>query len=137
MLARTTDEAGVNYFRWFPWCPAIRMYRVIKVLGILPELRTSELILSRAGTFYMSAKDINALTICPFHRSELGTEWRKSQNTCRIPGKIASHGKGKGVKGDRGVGRAITKVIFQRTSILVPLGSGMAFMNPIAKWIIM
>ena len=113
------------------------MYRVIKVLGILPELRTSELILARAGTFYMSAKDINALTICPFHRSELGTEWRKSQNTCRIPGKIASHSKGKGVKGDRGVGRAITKVIFQRTGILVPLGSGMAFMNPIAKWIIM
>ena len=26
----------------------------------------------RAGIFYMSAKDINALTICPFHRSELG-----------------------------------------------------------------
>ena len=33
----------------------------------------------------MSAKDINALTICPFHRSELGTGWRRSQNTCRIP----------------------------------------------------
>ena len=45
----------------------------------------SELILARAGIFYMSAKDINALTICPFHRSELGTGWRRSQNTCRIP----------------------------------------------------
>ena len=45
----------------------------------------------------MSAKDINALTICPFHRSELGTGWRRSQNTCRIPDEIASHGKGKGV----------------------------------------
>ena len=44
----------------------------------------SELILARAGIFYMSAKDINALTICPFHRSELGTGWRRSQNTCRI-----------------------------------------------------
>ena len=32
----------------------------------------SELNLARAGIFYMSAKDINALTICPFHRSELG-----------------------------------------------------------------
>ena len=32
----------------------------------------SELILARAGIFYMSAKDINALTIFPFHRSELG-----------------------------------------------------------------
>ena len=32
----------------------------------------SELNLARAGIFYMSAKDINAVTICPFHRSELG-----------------------------------------------------------------
>ena len=96
----------------------------------------SELNLARAGIFYMSAKDINALTICPFHRSELGTGWRRSQNTCRIPDEIASHGKGKGVKGDRGVSRAISKVIFQRTGILVPLGSGVAFMNPIAKKII-
>ena len=61
----------------------------------------SELILARAGIFYMSAKDINALTICPFHRSELGTGWRRSQNTCRIPDEIASHGEGKGVKGVR------------------------------------
>ena len=55
----------------------------------------SELILARAGIFYMSAKDINALTICPFHRSELGTGWRRSQNTCGIPDEIAFHGKGK------------------------------------------
>ena len=96
----------------------------------------SELILARAGIFYMSAKDINALTICPFHRSELGTGWRRSQNTCRIPDEIASHGKGKGVKGDRCASRAISKVIFQITGILVPLGSGVAFMNPIAKKII-
>ena len=32
-------ETGVNYLKWFPWCRAIRMYRVIKVLGVLPELR--------------------------------------------------------------------------------------------------
>ena len=37
VLARTTDETGVNHLRWFPWCRAIR---VIKVLGFLPELRT-------------------------------------------------------------------------------------------------
>ena len=96
----------------------------------------SELILARAGIFYMSAKDIKALTICPFHCSELGTGRRRSQNTCRIPDEIASHGKRKGVEGDRGVSRAISKVIFQRTGILVPLGSGVAFMNPIAKEII-
>ena len=54
-----------------------------------------------------------------------------------FPDEIASHGKGKGVKGDRGVSRAISKVIFQRTGILVPLGSGVAFMNPIAKKVIL
>ena len=75
----------------------------------------------------MSAKDINALTICPFHHSELGTRWRRSQN---------SNGKGKGVKGDRGISRAISKVIFQRTGVFVPLGSGVAVMNPIEKEII-
>ena len=84
----------------------------------------------------MIAKDVNALTICPFHRSELGTGWRRSQNTCRIPDEIASHGKGKGVKGYIGVSRAISKDVFQKTGILVPVGSGMAFMNPIAKKII-
>ena len=99
VLARTTDETGVNYLRWFPWCRAISMYRVIILsawcfAGVENE---SELILARAGIFYMSAKDINALTICPFHRSELGTGWQRSQNTCRIPDEIASHGKGKPV----------------------------------------
>ena len=39
-------------------------------------------------------------------------------------------------RGDRGVSRAISKVIFQRTGIPIPLSSGMAFMNPIAKKII-
>ena len=39
MLARTTDKTGLNYLRWFPWCRAIRMYRVIKVFSVLPELR--------------------------------------------------------------------------------------------------
>lgn len=114
--------------RWFPWYRAIRMYRVIKVLGVLPESRTRvNLSLPEQVFFYMSAKDINALKICPFHLSELGTGWRRSQNACRIPDEIASHGKGNSVKGDRGVSRAISKVIFERTGILVPLGSGIAF----------
>ena len=33
-------------------------------------------------------------------------------------------GNPKSVKGDRGVGREISKVIFERTGILVPVGSG-------------
>ena len=121
VLARTTDETGVNHLRWFPWCRAIR---VIKVLGFFAGVENeSELILARAGIIYMSAKDINTLTICPFHRSELGTGWRRSQNTCRIPDEIASHGKGKCVKGDRGVSRAISKVIFHMCSNYSDIGA--------------
>ena len=128
MLTRTIDETGVNYLRWSKLFEAVPLVSCNKDIqghksawyfaGVENE---SELILARAGIFYMSAKDINALTICPFYRSELGTGWRRSQNTCRIPDEIASHGKGKGVKGDRGVSRAISKVISQRTGIPVPL----------------
>ena len=87
-----------------------------------------ELILLRAGIF-TAQHDVRNLSICPFHRSELGIGWRRSSNTCRVPDEIAHHSQGKGntksVKGDRGVGREISKVIFERTGILVPVGSGM------------
>ena len=65
-----------------------------------------ELILLRAGIF-STQQDVSDLTICPFHRSELGTGWRRSSNTCRVPNEIAYHSQGKentkSVKGDRGV----------------------------------
>ena len=87
-----------------------------------------ELILLRAGIF-TAQHDVSNLSICPLHRSELGIGWRRSSNTCRVPDEIAHHSQGKGntksVKGDRGVGREISKVIFERTGILVPVGSGM------------
>ena len=87
-----------------------------------------ELILLRAAIF-TTQQDVSNLTICPFHRSELGIGWRRSCNTCRVPNEITHHSHGKGntksVKGDRGVGREISKLIFERTGILVPVGSGM------------
>ena len=65
-----------------------------------------ELILLRAG-ICMTQQNVRDLTICPFHRSELGTGWRRSSNTCRVPNEIAQHNQGKGnkksVKGDTGV----------------------------------
>ena len=86
-----------------------------------------ELILLRAGIF-TAQQDVSNQSICPFHRSELGIGWRRSSNTCSVPNEIAYHSQGKGniksVKGDRGVGREISKVIFERTGILVPVGSG-------------
>ena len=83
-----------------------------------------ELILLRAGIFN-TQQDVSAFTICPFHRSGLGIGWRKSSSTCKVPHEIAYHSKGKTSKGDRGVGREISNVIFQKTGILVPVGSGM------------
>ena len=87
-----------------------------------------ELILLRVGIFTMQ-QDASNLSICPFHRSELGIGWRRSSNACRVPNETAYHSHGKrnikSVKGDRGVGREISKVIFERTGILVPVGSGM------------
>lgn len=81
-----------------------------------------ELILARAGIFYAQSQDTSALSICPYHRSELGVGWRRGKNTCKIPVELAKH-KTSG-KGDRGIGKETSKVIFQRTGVLVPVGSG-------------
>ena len=94
-------------------------------IGVTGE---QELILLRAGIF-TAQQDVSNLSICPFHRSELSIGWRRSSNTCRVPNEIAHRSQSKentkSVKGDRGVGREISKVIFERTGILVSVGSGM------------
>ena len=65
-----------------------------------------ELTLLRGGIF-TAQQDVSDLTICPFYRSEFGTGWRRSSNTCRVPNEIEHHRPGKGntksVKGDRSV----------------------------------
>ena len=65
-----------------------------------------ELILLRAG-ICTTQQDVSDLTICPIHHCEIGTGWRRSSNTCRVPNEIVHHSQGKGnpksVKGDRGV----------------------------------
>ena len=54
-----------------------------------------KLILLRAGIF-TTQQDVSDLTICRFHRSELGTGWRKSPNSCRVLKEIAHHSQDKG-----------------------------------------
>ena len=65
-----------------------------------------QIILQRAGIFTMQ-RDVRDLTICSFHRSELGTGWRRNSYTFSVPNEIAHHSQDKGntksVKGDRGV----------------------------------
>jgi hypothetical protein len=94
-----------------------------------------ELILCRAGIFYAHPKDESALTVCPYHRSELGIGWRKSYNSCSVPEELAHHrlGKTKTVKGDRGIGKEVSKVILQRTGVLIPVGSGKNFTETFPK----
>lgn len=84
-----------------------------------------ELIFARAGIFTAQPKNVtSSLTICPFHWSELGIGWQRSSGSCRIPEEISHHSKGKTAKGDRCVGWQLSKAIFERTGVLVPVGSG-------------
>ena len=62
---------------------------------------------AKETSIFTTQQDVSDLTICPFHRTELGIGWRTSSNTCRVPNEIAHHSQGKGntksVKGDGGV----------------------------------
>ncbi len=87
-----------------------------------------ELILVRAGIFYASLQDLAALNICPFHRSELGIGWRRGKETCRVPKELATHKTIK--KGERGIGKEASKIIYQKTGVLIPVGSGNVCHHP-------
>ena len=82
-----------------------------------------ELILMRARIFSANARDTGDLSIFYFHRSELGIGWRRSSSACQVPPEIARHTT-KTNKGDRGVGKDVSELIFQKTGVLVPVGSG-------------
>ena len=74
------------------------------------------IILSGAGIFE-TPKDIDDFTICPTHRSNLGTSvgWsRGSISRCRVPKKVSGHDKGR-VKSipeaDRGIGKRVPQIV--------------------------
>ena len=75
-----------------------------------------DLILSRAGIF-KTPKDIDDLTICPTHRSNLGVGWSRGSNSrCRVPKEVFGHGEGrvKSIpKGDRGIGKRVSRIILK------------------------
>ena len=82
-----------------------------------------ELILSRAGMF-KTPHNIEEITICPNHRSQLGVGWSRGSNTrCRIPKEISGH-KEKLPKADRGVDKRISEVLLNATGKLIQVGSG-------------
>ena len=50
--------------------------------------------------------------MCPFPRAKLGSGWQRSSTTCRVPLEITQH-----IKTFKG--KEISKVIFEKTDILV------------------
>ena len=86
-----------------------------------------DLILSRAGIF-KTPKDIDDLTICPTHRSNLGVGWSRGSNSrCRVPKELFGHGEGrvKSIpKGDRGIGKRVSRIILKVSGKFLQPGSG-------------
>ena len=70
-----------------------------------------ELILCRAAIFKMPG-NLESMTVCP---------------RCRIPLHLSNHGKGRNKtwpKGDRGLGKHESEVVFRKTGVFVQPGSG-------------
>ena len=80
-----------------------------------------DLILARASLF-SKPPNLAELTICPKHRCNLGTGWRRRVNRCRIPEGLAKHKNNRSVR--RGIRKRESKVILRCTGIFVPVGSG-------------
>ena len=74
------------------------------------------LILARAGFFDLEGND---MTVCPKHRSALGTWWRPMRK-CYHP----LHGN-KRRKPERGASLQMCKDIMSKWKVLVPVGAGM------------
>ena len=93
LLGIVIKKTDVAYLRSFP-CVVVRETFQVTCRDSETEV---DLILSRAGIFE-TPKDIDDLTICPTHRSNLGTGvgWiRGSISRCRVPKEVYDHGKGR------------------------------------------
>lgn len=91
----------------------------------IPETEV-DLILSRAAIFNCP-DNVDTWTICPHHRSKLGLGWTRGGNTrCRVPVEISKHEKAKGKwpRYERGIGKADSYLILQKTGVFLYVGSG-------------
>ena len=93
-----------------------------------------DLILSRAGIFE-TPKDIDDFTICPTHRSNLGTGVGRSRGSisgCRVPKEVYGHGKGrvKSIpKAYWGIGKRVPQIVRKKSAKFIQLG----YLPPCAK----
>ena len=112
LLGIVIEKTDVAYLRSF-LCVVVK--KTFQVTCGDPETKV-DLILSRAGIFE-TPKDIDDFTICPTHRSNLGTGvgWiRCSISRCRVPREVCGHGKGrvKSIpKAYWGIGKRVPQIV--------------------------
>ena len=71
--------------------------------------------------------NLESMAVCPRHRGKLGIGWTRGATRCRIPLDLSNHGKGRNktwLKGDRGLGKHESEVVFRKTGVFVQPGSG-------------
>ena len=93
LLGIVIEKTDFAYLRSFP-CIVVK--KTFQVTRGDPETEV-DLILSRAGIFE-TPKDIDDFTICPIHRSNLGTGvgWiRGSISRCIVHKEVCGHSKGR------------------------------------------
>ena len=104
-----------------------------KSLWSIPDVENEvELILARASIFLSpDHKDTLSYTICPAHRASLSIGWCRGSNRCRVPEELSQHQNGKSSRGrrqwpkaERGLGKAASRFILEKTGTFLPVGTG-------------
>lgn len=89
------------------------------------DLPESYLILCRAGVNVITAAHLGLeRKICQFHRDFLGLYWKRSKRSCAHP----FHGHSKS-KPDRGITPVMSRELWLRLQLSVPIGEGIYFKN--------
>ena len=63
------------------------------------------------------------MTVCPLHRDLYGIRWRCNKTRCSIRNDLAAH-KSLSVKAQCGLTTLLSSFIFNKTKILIPVGTG-------------
>ena len=97
-------------------------------IGLVDIESEVDLILARASMFTFP-KNIKQFTICPAHRSKLGTGWKQAEQVkCKIPAILSGHSDNvrKKPKGEtrRGLSKAGSQLVLEETGVFLPVGSG-------------
>lgn len=111
VLLKTSQRNTAEYKRYF------------SIIGVENEV---ELILTRSRIFDTVPRNIDSLTMCPYHRASLGVSWKWSSAKCSVPVFLSQHKADvrSKPKADRGLSKAGSKTILKETGVFLPVGSG-------------